>query len=167
MKKQLKIWTLHSLIVLPILVFTLTTSQPSLTASPLPIYKVYGPCDTSVNGEDEKDRELAGWICEMYMNAMFESYYYHFNFTHWAKNEKKDRELVEMADLYNPFGCDVRELTSDEFVDLFLDYMSGREDEMEDSFFNTIHYITKPYCRQLKNSKVEFYLEEDRYKSKS
>ena len=27
---------------------------------------------------DEKDRELAGWICEMYMNAMFESYYYHF-----------------------------------------------------------------------------------------
>ena len=74
MKKQLKIWTLHSLIVLPILVFTLTIPQPSLSESPLPIYKVYNACDTSVNSEDEKDREIAGWVCEMYMNALFESY---------------------------------------------------------------------------------------------
>ena len=166
MRKQLKIWTLHSVLVLPILVFALLTSQPSLPASPLPIYKVYSACDMSVNADEEDDREIAGLICKLYVDTMFESYYYHWSFSEYFR-ERNDTELVQMAKLYNPFGCDVRELTKDEFVELFLDYMSGRVDEMEDSFFQTIRFITKPYCRQLKDSKVEFYLEEDSYKKKS
>jgi len=45
--------------------------------------------------------------------------------------------------------------------------MKRKADELEESFFSAIHYITIPYCRKLRNSKVEFYLKENSYKKKN
>ena len=73
MKKQLKIQTIHSVIVLPILVFTLIIPQPSLSKSPLQIYRVWEPCDAYKSSEDDDEREIARIVCHLLIDTMYES----------------------------------------------------------------------------------------------
>ncbi|SVA53283.1 uncharacterized protein METZ01_LOCUS106137 [marine metagenome] len=167
MKKQLKFWTIHSVIVLPILVFALTIPQPSLSKSPLPIYKVWEPCEAYKNSEDEDKKEIAGIVCHLYINTMYESYYYHWSFTEHYKDEG-DSHLVAMAEIYSPYGCDIKGLYTADFIDLFISYVSKHPDEMEDSFFHTIRNITRPYCAELKKANnPEFFLDEEDGRRKS
>ena len=58
MHKQLFNMVKHGLIVLPILIFTLTTPLPSKAASPLQNYKVYNACDAYLNAEDEESKDI-------------------------------------------------------------------------------------------------------------
>ena len=79
MHKQLFNMVKHSLIVLPILIFTLTTN-PSKAASPLQNYKVYNACDAYLNAEDEESKDMGEIACSLYLDMLFESYYYHWNY---------------------------------------------------------------------------------------
>ena len=167
MKKQLKIWTIYSVIVLPILVFALTISQPSLSKPPLPIYMVWEPCEAYKNSEDDDEREIAGIVCHLLINTMYESYYYHWSFTEHHKDEG-DAHLVAMAEIYSPYGCDIKGLSKADFITMFISYVSKHPGEMEDSFFHTISNITRPYCAELeKASNPEFFLDEEDGRRKS
>ena len=160
---------IHCLIVLPIFIFTLTTPQLSKAASPLQNYKVYNACDAYQNAEDEESNKKGEIACSLYLDMMFESYYYHWNFTEYFKDQDKKaaREVVAMAKYYNPFGCDMTGVWKSEFIDMYLAYMTGKPDLMEKSFFLTLIDVTESYCDELENKNTDYYLDDKDGRRKS
>ena len=169
MHKQTFDIVIHSLIVLPIFIFTLTTPPLSKAASPLQNYKVYNACDAYQNAEDEESNKKGEIACSLYLDMMFESYYYHWNFTEYFKDQDKKaaREVVAMAKYYNPFGCDMTGVWKSEFIDMYLAYMTGKLDLMEKSFFLTLIDVTESYCDELEDKNTDYYLDDKDGRRKS
>tara|TARA_B100000029_G_C17541794_1_gene946997 strand:- start:1183 stop:1755 length:573 start_codon:yes stop_codon:yes gene_type:complete len=130
--------------------------------SPLLLHDVYTVCNDSLNGDDPEYRELARALCDFYLRAINESFYYHRSFTEFFKREGDEEAdyIVELANIYNPFGCDIKELDNDKFIELIIRYSDKHPDELEDSFYFTLRKITEPYCIEMINKKTEYYLDE-------
>ena len=163
MHKQLFNTVIHDLIVLPIFILTLTITLPIKADSPVQNYRVYNACDAFINHEEQESRDNGEIACSLYLAMMFESYYYHWNFTEYFKDQDGDsaKDVLVLAKFYNPFGCDMTDVRKIEFVDMYLHYMAGKPDLMEKSFFLTINDVTESYCIELENKKTDYHLDEE------
>ena len=131
-------------------------------SSPLLVHDVYIVCNDSINGNDPEYKELARSLCDFYLRAIKESFYYHRSFTEYFKREDDDEanHIVELADIYNPFGCDIIDLNNNAFINLIISYSDNNPDDLEDSFYFSLRKITEPYCVERINKMTEYYLDE-------
>ena len=171
MKKQLKIWTIHSVIVLPILVFTLITSQPSKSGTnedevAVANWQVYNACNDALNQEDDGKKDAANFVCRILTDMVYEQNNYHQSYiTYFQKEGYPD--AIRFADGYSVTGCDISELNFEGLINLYIDYMDNNEDEMDRSFYWTIESALKPYCVKLIDRSIDYYLDDEDGRRKS
>lgn len=122
-------------------------------------WQVFNSCKSSLD-EEEKNREIAGYICRLMFDGVYEANQYHTMFTEYFKDEEMMYEL-ELMHGYSVTGCDINEM---EYVDMkymYIDYMENNEDVLYRSFFRTINYALEPYCDKLEDASIEFHLDEN------
>ena len=171
MKKQLKIWTIHSVIVLPILVFTLITSQPSKSGTnedevAVANWQVYSACNDALNHDEEDKRKVSNFVCRILTDMIYEQNNYHESYiTYFEKEGYPD--AIRFADAYSITGCDISGLEFMDLIQHYIDYMNKNEDEMEKSFYWTIESALEPYCMKLMDRSIDYYLDDEDGRRKS
>ena len=171
MKKQLKIWTIHSVIVLPILVFTLTISQPcesGINEDEVAVanWQVYNACNDALNQEDDGKKDAANFVCRILTDMVYEQNNYHQSYiTYFQKEGYPD--AIKFADAYSVTGCDISGLEFKDLIHHYIDYMNMNEDEMDRSFFWTIESALRPYCMKLIDRSIDYYLDDEDGRRKS
>ena len=122
-------------------------------------WQVFSSCKDSID-EEEENREIAGYICRMMFDGVYEANQYHTMFTEYFEEQGRDREL-ELMNYYSMTGCDINEM---EYVDMkymYMDYIDNNEDELGKSFYRTMYSVLQPYCDKLKDASIEFHLDEN------
>jgi len=171
MKKQLKVWTVHSVIVLPIMVFALTIPQPSKSGTnedevAVANWQVYNACNDALNQEDDGKKDAANFVCRILTDMIYEQNNYHQSYiTYFQKEGYPD--AIRFADAYSVTGCDISELNFEGLINLYIDYMDNNEDEMDRSFYWTIESALKPYCVKLIDRSIDYYLDDEDGRRKS
>ena len=151
-------------IILIVILFSNTTSSTEdddlQRSSPLILEDVYLICNDSINSDDEDTKKIAIFLCHMYVSTIYESFFYHRAFTQYFKErgDIDDEKIVNTAEIYNPFGCDINDLDEDYFIKLVIKYSDSHQEELKDSFYFTLRNILEPYCSEQINKKTEFYL---------
>ena len=122
-------------------------------------WQVFRSCKSSLDNEDE-NRELAGYICRIMFDGVYEANQYHMMFTNYFEEEDRVRDL-ELMNYYSMTGCDINEM---EYVDIkymYIDYIENNEDELNSSFYRSLYSVFKPYCDELEDASIEFHLDEN------
>ena len=182
MQKTISTILVHCLIFTPIVVLGLTTSPTSqghsgttalpsidnilpsdlnaLLAEPSGIsnWQVHGACRDAIKGTSPEAKSLGQFVCRMAQDMVYEQNIYHQYFINYF-TEKNMEEPLYIINGYSVTGCDVSELDRANFTAMIIQYFDYFEDELEDSFFWTLEQVLKPYCDELKDAAVEFYLD--------
>ena len=58
-------------------------------------------------------------------------------------------------------GCDISQLSRYDFAGYIISFGIHNEEELNESFFWNLEAILSPYCNQLRDSSIEFHLEEN------
>ena len=171
MPKQKNTTKIYFLLMLPILVFTLITSQPSKANHEgkertkddvISNYEVIYACNKWLNPEKEQDKattEFSQFICTLYLGMVQEQNEYHQSFIEYF-TEKEDKEMVDFSGVYELTGCNISSLSHKDFAELYLDFMTDNEDIMNYNFYGSLHGTLKPYCNSLRDKEIDFYLNE-------
>ena len=171
MQRIINLTAIHSLIALPILVFTLITSQPSKSGTnedevAVANWQVYNACSDALNQEDDGKKDAANFVCRILTDMVYEQNNYHQSYiTYFQKEGYPD--AIRFADAYSVTGCDISELNFEGLINLYIDYMDNNEDEMDRSFYWTIESALKPYCVKLIDRSIDYYLDDEDGRRKS
>jgi len=171
MQRIINLTAIHSLIALPILVFTLITSQPSESGTnedevAVANWQVYNACNDALNQEDDGKKDAANFVCRILTDMVYEQNNYHQSYiTYFQKEGYPD--AIRFADAYSVTGCDISELNFEGLINLYIDYMDNNEDEMDRSFYWTIESALKPYCVKLIDRSIDYYLDDEDGRRKS
>ena len=122
-------------------------------------WQVFSSCKDSLD-EEEKNREIAGYICRLMFDGVYEANQYHTMFTEYFKDEEMMYEL-ELMHGYSVTGCDINEMEYIDMKYMYIDYMENNEDVLYRSFFRTMNYVLEPYCDKLEDASIEFHLDEN------
>ena len=179
MTKQKNTIIIHILLVLPILIFSMTISQASnsfplldegnlLLEEPSGIsnFQVHSACSDAIKGSSLEVKSMGSFVCRMTQDMAYEHNNYHQYFIRYF-TEKEMEEPLYMLEGYSVTGCDISELSRGEFAGMIVGYFALFEDELEDSFFWTLEKVLKPYCDELRDASIEFYLDENDERSKT
>ena len=127
MQKELTLIAIHSMIVVPILVFSLATAQPSnnfplpegnpLLSDPTGIsnFQVHSACNDAVNSDNEVARKMGQFVCRMTQDMAYEHNNYHQYFVRYF-TEKEMEEGLYYIEGYSVTGCDISELSRGDFA---------------------------------------------------
>ena len=122
-------------------------------------WQVFSSCEDSMD-EEEENREIAGYICRMMFDGVYEANQYHTMFTDYFEEQGRDREL-ELMNYYSMTGCDINEMEYADMKYMYMDYIDNNEDELGKSFYRTMYSVLQPYCDKLKDASIEFHLDEN------
>ena len=76
-------------------------------------------------------------------------------------------EQLELLSVISVTGCDISELSRSDFSGYIITFGLYNEEELNESFFWNLEAILSPYCNQLKDSSVDFYLDENEERRKT
>ncbi len=168
MPKTIVTTLFHCIILTPIFMMPLFISPPlkSLEADKIERdpevvaisnWQVFNSCRTSLDEEDE-NKEIAGYICRLMFDAVYEANQYHTLFTDYFEEKAMDREL-DLMEVYSMTGCDINEMEYLDMKLMYIDYIEKNEDVLGKSFYRTMTYVLEPYCQELMDASIEFYLQ--------
>ena len=161
---------LHHLKVTPIFMLTLFVSPTSQSLESDEIvrdpdvvaisnWQVFNSCKSSLD-EEEQNKEIAGYICRLMFDGIYEANQYHILFTDYFKEKEMIREL-ELLNVYSMTGCDINQMEYLDMKYMYIKYIENNEDELNGSFFRTMTYVLEPYCDKLKDASIDFHLNEN------
>ena len=122
-------------------------------------WQVFSSCEDSMD-EEEENREIAGYICRMMFDGVYEANQYHTLFTEYFEEHGRDREL-ELMNYYSMTGCDINEMKYVDMKYMYMDYIDNNEDELGKSFYRTMYSVLQPYCDEMKDASIEFHLDDN------
>ena len=122
-------------------------------------WQVFSSCKDSID-EEEENREIAGYICRMMFDGVYEANQYHTLFTEYFEEQGRDREL-ELMNYYSMTGCDINEMKYVDMKYMYMDYIDNNEDELGKSFYRTMYSVLQPYCDEMKDASIDFHLDEN------
>ena len=130
----------------------------SIHSSGISNWQVHGACRDAIKGKSPEAKSLGQFVCRMAQDMVYEQNIYHQYFINYF-TEKNMEEPLYIINGYSVTGCDVSELDRANFTAMIIHYFDNFEDELDDSFFWTLAQVLKPYCDELKDAAVEFYLD--------
>ena len=122
-------------------------------------WQVFSSCKDSID-EEEENKEIAGYICRMMFDGVYEANQYHTLFTEYFEEHGRDREL-ELMNYYSMTGCDINEMKYVDMKYMYMDYIDNNEDELGKSFYRTMYSVLQPYCDEMKDASIEFHLDDN------
>ena len=122
-------------------------------------WQVFSSCKDSID-EEEENREIAGYICRMMFDGVYEANQYHTMFTEYFEEQGRDPEL-ELMNYYSMTGCDINEMKYVDMKYMYMDYIDNNEDELGKSFYRTMYSVLQPYCDEMKDASIDFHLDEN------
>ena len=122
-------------------------------------WQVFSSCKDSID-EEEENKEIAGYICRMMFDGVYEANQYHTLFTEYFEEHGRDREL-ELMNYYSMTGCDINEMKYVDMKYMYMDYIDNNGDELGKSFYRTMYSVLQPYCDEMKDASIEFHLDEN------
>ena len=160
----------HCLILTPIFMMPLLISPPlkSLEADQIQRdptvvaianWQVFNSCSASLD-EDHENKEIAGYICQLLFDGVYEANQYHTLFTDYFKEKDMGKEL-HLMEVYSLTGCDINEMEFTDMRGMYIDYIEKNEEVLGKSFYRTMTYVLEPYCDKLRDASIEFHLEEN------
>ena len=170
MTKTIKNILFHCLILTPIFMMPLLISPPlkSLEADQIERdpavvaianWQVFNSCSASLD-EDHENKEIAGYICQLLFDGVYEANQYHTLFTDYFKEKDMGKEL-HLMEVYSVTGCDINEMEFTDMRGMYIDYIEKNEEVLGKSFYRTMTYVLEPYCDELRDASIEFHLEEN------
>ena len=170
MTKTIKNILFHCLILTPIFMMPLLISPPlkSLEADQIQRdptvvaianWQVFNSCSASLD-EDHENKEIAGYICQLLFDGVYEANQYHTLFTDYFKEKDMGKEL-HLMEVYSLTGCDINEMEFTDMRGMYIDYIEKNEEVLGKSFYRTMTYVLEPYCDKLRDASIEFHLEEN------
>ena len=170
MPKTIITTLIHCLIITPIFMLTLFVSPSSQSLESDEIirdpevvaianWQVFNSCKSSLD-EEEQNKEIAGYICRLMFDGIYEENQYHILFTDYFKEKEMIREL-ELLNVYSMTGCDINQMEYLDMKYMYIEYIENNEDELNGSFFRTMTYVLEPYCDKLKDASIDFHLNEN------
>ena len=122
-------------------------------------WQVFSSCKDSID-EEEENKEIAGYICRMMFDGVYEANQYHTLFTEYFEEQGRDREL-ELMIYYSMTGCDINEMKYVDMKYMYMDYIDNNGDELGKSFYRTMYSVLQPYCDEMKDASIEFHLDDN------
>ena len=122
-------------------------------------WQVFSSCKDSID-EEEENKEIAGYICRMMFDGVYEANQYHTLITEYFEEHGRDREL-ELMNYYSMTGCDINEMKYVDMKYMYMDYIDNNEDELGKSFYRTMYSVLQPYCDEMKDASIEFHLDDN------
>ena len=170
MPKTIKNILFHCLILTPIFMMPLLISPPlkSLEADQIQRdptvvaianWQVFNSCSASLD-EDHESKEIAGYICQLLFDGVYEANQYHTLFTDYFKEKDMGKEL-HLMEAYSLTGCNINEMEFTDMRGMYIDYIEENEEVLGKSFYRTMTYVLEPYCDELRDASIEFHLEEN------
>ena len=124
--------------------------------------QVFMICEDAMYTENsDGTKELAEFLCRTMQDMAYTQNEYHNYFIRYFTENKSEEGLYYLGG-YSVTGCDISELDRNDFADYIYSFgAKNSEQTMRESFFWNLEAILSPYCNQLKDSSVEFYLDEN------
>ena len=131
--------------------------DPSVVA--IANWQVFNSCSASLD-EDNENKEISGYICQLLFDGVYEANQYHTLFTDYFKEKDMGKEL-HLMEVYSVTGCDINEMEFTDMRGMYIDYIEKNEEVLGKSFYRTMTYVLEPYCDKLRDASIEFHLEEN------
>ena len=128
-------------------------------------WQVFSSCKDSID-EEEENKDIAGYICRMMFDGVYEANQYHTLFTEYFEEHGRDREL-ELMNYYSMTGCDINEMKYVDMKYMYMDYIDNNEDELGKSFYRTMYSVLQPYCDEMKDASKDNHLDENDDRSRT
>jgi len=111
--------------------------------------------------------EMGRFVCRTIQDAVYEQNDYEQKIQSVFRDKEGFERDLELLSVISVTGCDISELSRSDFSGYIITFGLYNEEELNESFFWNLEAILSPYCNQLKDSSVEFYLDENEERRKT
>ena len=130
--------------------------------STIKTWQIYQACyDARWSENSDGTIEMGRFVCRTIQDAVYEQNDYEQKIQSVFRSKGGLDEQLELLSVISVTGCDISQLSRYDFAGYIISFGIHNEEELNESFFWNLEAILTPYCNQLRDSSIEFHLDEN------